>query len=153
MTIRANTPEMRRIRPLLECGRILAGGTPACSNPDYWDGDIPWISAKSLKVFDLHDSADRVTSAGAATITLVPPQTLLFVVRGMSLANEFRVGVTQRPVTFNQDLRAFIPASDIDVRYLGRFLQASQAELLSRVDEASHGTKRLTTDRLGSAPK
>lgn len=25
------------------CRQIYAGGTPQSNNPDYWDGDIPWI--------------------------------------------------------------------------------------------------------------
>lgn len=139
------------LRPLIECGRLLTGGTPNRGNSDYWGGDVPWISAKSLKQFEVTDSEDRLTKAGAEdSTTLVPEGTILFVVRGMSLANEFRVGVTRRPVTFNQDLRALIPAKDIDARYLGRFLQASQKAVLGLTDEASHGTKRLTSDRLAA---
>jgi type I restriction enzyme S subunit len=131
------------------CGQFLSGGTPDRSTPEYWNGTIPWISAKSLKVFDLYDSDDRVTEAGAATGSkIIPEGTLLFVVRGMSLANEFTVGVTARPVTFNQDLRGLIPASDMDARYIGHFLRASASRILRLVDHASHGTARLTADRL-----
>jgi type I restriction enzyme S subunit len=68
----------------------------------------------------------------------------------MSLANEFRVGVTGREVTFNQDLRALVPARDVHGPYLARFLQARQSEILGLVDEASHGTKRLTSDRFSA---
>ncbi len=131
------------------CGEFLSGGTPDRSRPEYWNGTIPWISAKSLKVFDLFDSDDRVTEVGAAAGTKTIPQgALLFVVRGMSLANEFRVGVAARPLTFNQDLRGLIPASDVDPRYIAHFLRASESRILSLVDHASHGTARLTSDRL-----
>lgn len=27
---------------------LIGGGTPKTSNPDYWDGDIPWISVKDF---------------------------------------------------------------------------------------------------------
>ena len=27
---------------------IIGGGTPKTSNPDYWDGDIPWLSVKDF---------------------------------------------------------------------------------------------------------
>lgn len=134
-------------RALRDCGVLLTGGTPTRSEGRFWGGAIPWISAKSLKTFDLADSEDRLTEDGATQVTVVPRGSVLFVVRGMSLANEFRVGTALRDVTFNQDLRALIPAPDVDGRYLARFLQASSNHVLSMVDEASHGTKRLTSDR------
>src|SRR5690625_4201006 len=100
-----SSPEVE-LRPLGDCGKWLSGGTPSRSNMDFWGGEIPWISSKSLDRFYVQNSDLRVTEAGAANGTqLVPADTVLFVVRGMSLANEFRVGITQRPVTFNQDLK------------------------------------------------
>ena len=27
---------------------LIGGGTPKTSNPDYWGGDIPWISVKDF---------------------------------------------------------------------------------------------------------
>lgn len=62
----SNSP-MRRgwtMRKFGECGKWLSGGTPSKSNPLFWGGDIPWISAKSLKVLKLFDSEDRVTKEG-----------------------------------------------------------------------------------------
>jgi type I restriction enzyme S subunit len=53
----------------------------------------------------------------------------------------------RKPVTFNQDLRGLVPREGIDGRYLARFLEASEASILGVVDEASHGTKRLTSER------
>jgi type I restriction enzyme S subunit len=100
-----------------------------------------------MKRFDVVDSEERVTDAGSRTVTLVPAGSVLFVVRGMSLANEFRVGVAGREVAFNQDIRAVVPSQQIDGRYLARYLQATSRQILSLVDEASHGTKRLTSNR------
>ena len=31
---------------------ILSGGTPNKSNTEYWSGNIPWISAKTMKKGD-----------------------------------------------------------------------------------------------------
>lgn len=28
---------------------IIGGGTPETSKPEYWNGDIPWISVKDFK--------------------------------------------------------------------------------------------------------
>ncbi len=136
-----------KTRPLSECGEWVSGGTPSKSVASYWNGDIPWISSKSLKTFDLSDSEDRISQDAVKNGTkLLPKGTVVFVVRGMSLANEFRVGVTAREVAFNQDLRAIVPRSDIDGRFLARFLRARERVIMGLTDNASHGTKRLPTE-------
>ena len=136
-------------RPLGECGKWLSGGTPARSNPDYWHGEIPWISSKSLDRFYVTDSDERVTEAGAENGTRrVPEGTILFVVRGMSLANEFRVGITQRNVTFNQDLKGLTTHDDVDPLYLAFALKAKEPIVMHLADSTSHGTLRLQTDVL-----
>ncbi len=136
-------------RPLAECGRILSGGTPSKAVDANWNGTIPWISAKSLKSFLVTDSEDRLTEIGASQGSkIVPKGSVLFVVRGMSLANEFRVGVAGRAVAFNQDVRALVPHDDVIPEYLAHYLRASERSVLDLVDAASHGTTRLTSDRI-----
>ena len=39
-------PEGWEVCPLSEKVVLLSGGTPKTSEPDYWDGDIPWYSVK-----------------------------------------------------------------------------------------------------------
>jgi type I restriction enzyme S subunit len=136
-------------RLLKDCATWYSGGTPRKSNPDYWGGDIPWISAKSLKNFDIIDSENRVTNEGANNGTkLVPKGTVLFVVRGMSLKSEFRVGITRSEVAFNQDLKALIAANGVHPEFLAYVLKARETEILSLVEEAGHGTGVLPTDRI-----
>lgn len=140
-------PDTRKLR---DCGTWLSGGTPSKTTPGYWGGDIPWISAKSLKDFHVSESEDRVTERGAENGTrLVPENTILFVVRGMSLANELRVGLTARPVTFNQDLKAIRPADDVDPLYLAYAMTAIGPRAMQLADATSHGTLRLQTDLVG----
>jgi restriction endonuclease S subunit len=138
-----------RWRPvrLIDTGTWLSGGTPFTAEPRYWHGDMPWISAASLKNFHISHSQRSVTPLGAsAGSRVVPPGTVLFVVRGMSLKNEFRVGVAQRKVAFGQDCKAIIPAPGIDPTFLALAIQARTAEILGMVDEAGHGTGRLPID-------
>ena len=136
---------------LKDCGHWLSGGTPDTGNPDFWGGEIPWITASSLKGRYLRTSVRRLTPAGAKAGTrVVPPQTILFVVRGMSLKKEFRVGITVRSVAFGQDCKALIPADGVDSKYLLFALEAAENHVLKMVDEATHGTGRLQTSLLGS---
>ena len=133
--------------PLRDAGTWLSGGTPFTDEPRYWDGDIPWISAASLKDFHISRSDRCITELGARAGTrLVPPGTVLFVVRGMSLKTEFRVGITERQVAFGQDCKAILPAPGIDGKFLALAIKARSRWVLAMVDEAGHGTGRLPTD-------
>jgi type I restriction enzyme, S subunit len=76
---------------------------------------------------------------------MVPAGAIIFVVRGMSLKSEFRVGVTQREVAFGQDCKAIIPISGIYPPFLAHCLRAGAPSILQLVDEAGHGTGRLET--------
>ena len=129
----------------------MSGGTPSTSNPEYWDGDIPWISSKSLTDFNIRDSDRHLTEKGVRSGTkLVSEDTILMVVRGMSLKSEFRMGIARREVALSQDLKALKPHKELDPLFLAYALRARTAEVLDMVDEAGHGTGRLQTDRLFS---
>ena len=139
-------PDDWEITTLGALGRPLSGGTPRTSESRYWNGDIPWISSKDMKVSRLHDSADHVTPLALGNGTrLVQPGTILMVVRGMSLAHSFPVAIVEKPVAFNQDLKAFMPNSGVDSEFLLRWLEFNQVALLLLATEATHGTKRIPT--------
>ena len=70
----------------------------------------------------------------------------------MSLAKEFRMAMTSRPVAFNQDLKALVPQSDVDAVYLFHALETQRDQIRDRATEASHGTKKLETQALASVP-
>ncbi|SED58645.1 Type I restriction modification DNA specificity domain-containing protein [Amycolatopsis tolypomycina] len=135
--------------PLREAGTWLSGGTPSTANPAYWGGEIPWISGASLKSFRITDSERRLTPLGARSGSrLVSKGTTLFVVRGMSLKSEFRIGVAAREMAFGQDVKALVPADGIDPHFLAYTVRAHTDQILRMVEDTSHGTGRLDTDRL-----
>jgi len=139
-------------KELGEVATLLSGGTPSKSNPDYWGGTIPWITAKDLKTFYLSTSGIKVTEAGAKNGTrVVPKGTVLILVRGMALKKDIPLGVTTADVTFNQDVKALIP-KDINPDYLGCFLFYKKPLLMNLVSETGHGAGRLQTDLLSSLP-
>lgn len=141
--------ESWKIYKMAECVKFVSGGTPSKSNPEYWNGSIPWISCKDMKTLYLYDSQDHISEAGAANGTrLVPPETILIVVRGMILGQHFPVAMTKRKMAFNQDLKALQCDSKVDLKFLFYWLQGNAYEILGIADEAAHGTKRLQTDRL-----
>jgi type I restriction enzyme M protein len=119
--------------PLGEITRRISGGTPSKENNSFWDGAIPWVSPKDMKVADLHDAEDHVTEQAVqeSSTSLVPAGTLLCVVRSGILKHSLPLAITMREMCFNQDIIAFIPmAEKIGVRFLFSMLSGKSQEIL-----------------------
>jgi type I restriction enzyme, S subunit len=141
----------RPLRPLARCAKFLSGGTPSKARAEFWEGDIPWVSSGEMAQTRIHDTSLHITAEAAEDGSrLVPANTVLAVVRGMSLAKEFRVAITKREVAFNQDLKAFACESDVDSEFLFYALFARREHIRELSTEASHGTKKLETDVLAA---
>lgn len=138
-------------RELGKVCKILSGGTPHKAQANYWNGSIPWFSAKDLKKLRLTDSIDTISTEGAAAnCRLVPGNTVLILVRGMTLNKDVPVGITTRESAFNQDLKALLPNDGISSEFLAYALIARKKHLLALVDRSGHGTGRLPTELLES---
>ena len=132
-----------------DCVSFLSGGTPARDNPSFWEGEVPWASNKDMKVGRLHDTIEHISSdAAESSSKVVPANSLLLVVRGMALAKMLPIAITQRPMAFNQDLKALKPKGGISGAFLYYWFVANTDYVLSKADEAAHGTKRLQTPTL-----
>src|SRR5688572_5735401 len=125
---------------------FLSGGTPSKARSEFWGGSIPWVSAKDMKVFRLETTEDYITDEGLARGSrLVPAGTVLLLTRGMTLMNDVPLCVAQRPLAFNQDIKAIRPSNGLAAEYLPYLLLGNKRRLLSMVDFAGHGTGRLNT--------
>lgn len=133
--------------PIVNLGlevKFLSGGTPKKDEGKYWGGEIPWASSGEMSADRIHQTELTVTEDGANNGTrLVPKNTTLVVVRGMSLAKEFRVSLTMREMTFNQDVKALIPSVRIDPIFLFYYLKSQSNPIRDSASEAAHGTKKL----------
>ena len=145
-------PPTWKVEALGTLGQWLSGGTPSMSDESCWNGDIPWVSPKDMKVARLHDAIDHVTAHALGNGTrLAPRGAVLMVVRGMILAHSFPVAHAERPLAFNQDIKALVVRSDVDSEFVLRWLQANGRQLLSHADESTHGTKRMSSATLFAA--
>jgi type I restriction enzyme S subunit len=137
-------PEGWSARRLNECVSFQSGGTPSKAKSEYWLGDVPWISSGELTTMRVSTSQNSVTDdAVAEGSRYAERDTILAVVRGMSLAKEFRVGIVSRRVCFNQDIKALVPDKDVEGLFLFHTLFDQKENIRQRAGEASHGTKKL----------
>ncbi len=142
------------IQRLCQCASIVGGMTPSMENQAYWNGSIPWVTPKDMKLNAVGSSAIKVTldALKETSLRLINTGAVLIVVRGMILARTVPIAWTSCPVTVNQDMKALRPFSGINAKYLARALASAQDSLLSFVDVAGHGTRRLPTDRWRALP-
>jgi type I restriction enzyme S subunit len=142
-------PQNWDLRPLGTIGRWFSGTTPSMSNRAYWYGDIPWVSPKDMKVSRLFGAIDHITAKAVTDgAKVLPIGAILVVTRGMILAHTFPVARAERPLAFNQDIKAVVSVDDIDSTFLLYWLTANSKRLLSLTTESTHGTKRLPTEML-----
>ena len=132
--------------PLGEVTRWLSGGTPNRSVSKYWEGEIPWISAYTLKKSEISESDQHLSPEGVvAGSKMAPVGSTLFLVRGSALYNEIRAGLVVKPVCFNQDVKALIPNPNVSPKFLTYSLLGRSADLLKLVSTASNSTGVLDT--------
>jgi type I restriction enzyme S subunit len=117
-----------------QIGIWSGGGTPSKSNSSFWDGNIPWVSPKDMKVAKIKDTIDHITPEAVenSAAKIIPPNSVLIVTRSGILAHSFPVAITDREVTINQDLKALTPEKGINPEYVAWVLNAFQQDVLNK---------------------
>lgn len=135
------------IRTLGDRVVVRGGGTPSKTNPLYWSGSIPWITPKDMKVREIVDARNHISSQAVveSPAKLLEPGAVLVVVRGMILTHTIPSAVLRVQATINQDMKALFPAGDISPEYLCAFLWARNELILSMVEKSTHDTRKLET--------
>jgi len=101
-----------------DCATVVGGGTPSTKNPEYWDGDISWISPK-----DLSNNTNKYVSRGERFITkkglenssakILPENSLLF----SSRAPIGYLAINTQPMATNQGFKSLILKDEFDVEF------------------------------------
>ena len=136
-----------------EIAKFLSGGTPSKDIAEYWNGDIPWISASSMHSTKIEISDSNITElAVSAGARIAKKGTLLLLVRGSMLHKRIPMGIAAVTVAFNQDVKAINLNADITEQFLMFFLMACEAKLLQAVTATGIGAGKLDTNDLNDFP-
>lgn len=81
---------------------LIGGGTPKRSNPDYWEGSIPWLSVADFNSDDrfIDDASERITEKGLneSSTKLLEAGQIIISARGTVGA----LAQLTKPMAFNQ---------------------------------------------------
>lgn len=109
--------------------RFLNGGTPSKAVPEYFDGDIPWITSADITGPIANYARSFITDAAVknSAVNKVAAGSVLLVTR----TGVGKVAIAANELCFSQDITALIPESErLDAGYLVHFLRTKKAYFL-----------------------
>jgi type I restriction enzyme S subunit len=103
--------------------KIASGGTPDRNNPDFWEGNIPWVKTGEVNYQDIYSTEEFITKEGlnSSSTTLVKPETLLMAMYGQGNTRG-RVAILKIEAAFNQACLAISPLNTLSVYFLYYYL-------------------------------
>jgi type I restriction enzyme S subunit len=113
----------------------FGGGTPSRENAKFWNGTIPWVTPKDMKVDLIYSSEEKITTDGlnASSTKLCPTNSLLIVIRSGILQRIIPIGIVMNEVTINQDIKCLTTKNTgaLSEKYLFYFITGNEQNLLS----------------------
>ena len=97
-----------------EVCEVVSGATPKTGKPEFWDGNVPWVTPKDLSELGqkyLSDTPRKITRAGlkSCSARMLPAQSVLF----SSRAPIGLVAINTLPVCTNQGFKNLVPRFDL----------------------------------------
>ena len=112
-------PQDWEVKRLGELGEIITGGTPSTSIPNYWGGDIRWMSSGEVHQKRIRDVEGRITNEGYAvsSATMLPVGSIVVALAGQGKTRG-TVAITECELCTNQSIGAILPDCACDSEYL-----------------------------------
>lgn len=134
--------------PMGEVVAISGGGTPARAVREYYTGRIPWVTAKDMRGLYISDAQEHITEQAvrSSATKLVPPDSILVVVKSKVLMHRLPVALTRRELCHNQDIKSLQCSPKVDPLFLLYVIRHNEANLLQRARGAN--TEGLTLPML-----
>ncbi len=117
-----------------EVCEVVSGATPKTDKPEYWDGDVPWVTPKDLSQLGqkyLSDTQRHITKAGfkSCSARMLPVRSVLL----SSRAPIGLVAINTLPVCTNQGFKSLVPRFDlVSPEFLFWWLKAREKQIRSK---------------------
>jgi type I restriction enzyme S subunit len=127
--------------PLSDIARMESGHTPSRRHPEYWSGDIPWVSisdARKAHGGTIVDTEEHTNALGIANSSarLLPANTVCL----SRTASVGYVVVTGAPMATSQDFVNFVCSEQLCPRFLQWLFVAEDEDLLRFASGSVHQT-------------
>ena len=145
-------PESWQWVRLKELGVFCGGHTPSMSNPNFWDGDVLWVSSKDMKSKYITDTQMKVSQLGAEKLNILEPGTLLMCTRSGILRRTFPIAIAKRELTINQDQRALTLRLPEMVEYIYVALKSLEPTILLNYKKAGTTVESIIWNKFIDLP-
>ncbi|MBE0349843.1 restriction endonuclease subunit S [Pseudoalteromonas lipolytica] len=118
---------------LSELGDISSGGTPSTKQPEYWDGDINWVTPTDITKQDsiyIESTARLVSLDGIknSSAKLLPKGTLLVCTR----ATIGEMAIASHEMSTNQGFKNIVPNENTNIEFVYYLLNFYKHKLISK---------------------
>jgi len=112
---------------------VIGGGTPSTSIPEYWDGDIVWLTPTEITSRDgkvVVDSIRKISESGlkSSGAQMLPRGSVLLTSR----ASVGFAALSGTELCTNQGFQSLVPNSSISAKFLMFWVQLNRSEFESR---------------------
>lgn len=133
-------------RKLVDVARLESGHTPSRSRPDWWGGNVSWISLTEIRALDgqwVESTQIKTNAAGIANSAarILPRGTVCF----SRTASVGFVTIMGEPMATSQDFANWVCGDELDPEYLMHALIRSRSELRALATGATHKTIYMPT--------
>jgi type I restriction enzyme S subunit len=130
-----------RWHKLTDIARLESGHTPSRSRPDWWGGDVSWISLTEIRALDgqwVEGTQLRTNPAGIANSAarILPRGTVCF----SRTASVGFVAIMAQPMATSQDFANWVCGDELDPEFLMYALIRARNELRELATGATHKT-------------
>jgi type I restriction enzyme S subunit len=109
--------------------RITSGGTPSTKNPEYYNGNIPWLNTKEINFNRIFDTETKITEMGLkySSAKWIKENSIIVAMYG---ATAGKIAINKIPLTTNQACcNITIDSMKADYRFIYYSLLDSYQEL------------------------
>lgn len=134
-------PRGWRWEKLSDVADLESGHTPSRTRPDWWGGDISWVSLTEIRALDgrwVDETQIKINAAGIenSSARVLPRGTVCF----SRTASVGFVTIMGRPMATSQDFANWVCGDDLDPEFLMYALIRARKELRAMATGATHKT-------------
>lgn len=142
----AAAPEGWRLVQLTRVAKLESGHTPSRDHPEWWSGDIPWLSLADTDALDaltVTTTAERVTAEGIrnSSARVLPPGTVVF----SRTATVGKSTIMGAPMATSQDFANWVCGPQLEPRYLLQVFRHMEREWQRLQEGSTHQTIYMPT--------
>lgn len=123
-----------------DIAKVSTGGTPESTNPEYWNGNIPWMNSGELNNKRIYSVSNFITSKGLkeSSTKLIPPLCILIGLAGQGKTRG-TAAINYIELCTNQSIASIHPNEDVfDSEFLFQLID-SMYDMLRHLSSGDGG--------------